>query len=103
MAIRTPGNPDRRLYVAEENGDPVGMLQRILRMVYGIVMDGILEQEGGSGETDGCCTGKRNLRTNKSRSKNRKNTSSARIAEHAGTGFERETDGILHYKRAALG
>jgi len=30
------------------------------------------------------------------------NIASARIAEHAGMEFEHETDGVLHYKRAAL-
>jgi len=69
---RTLGNPDRRLYIAEENGEPVGTVRADFA-------DGVWElswtvspesKRTGSGETDGCCTSKRSPRTDTSRSKN---------------------------------
>jgi len=101
---KTLGNPDRRLYVAEENGSPVGTVRAdfadgvwelswtvsprargrgVAKRMVGILANGISEPIRAEVKTG--------------------NISSARIAEHTGMVFERETEGILHYKRAALG
>ena len=101
---RTLKNPDRRLYVAEENGDPVGTV----RADYA---DGVWElswtvspRARGRGVAKRMVAILANEISEPIRAEVKTgNISSARIAEHAGMVFERETDGILHYRRAALG
>ena len=99
---RTLGNPKRRLYVAEENNEPVGIVRAdfadgVWELTWtvspiargrgvGKQMVAVLANEISEPIRAEVKTG---------------NTSSARIAEHVGMVFERETNGILHYKRAA--
>jgi len=101
---RTLGNPDRRLYVAEENGDPVGSVRADFS-------DGVWElswtvspRARGRGVAKRMVAVLANEISDPIRAEVKTgNISSARIAEHAGMVFERETDGVLHYMRAALG
>ncbi|MEQ3659811.1 MAG: GNAT family N-acetyltransferase [Glaciecola sp.] len=101
---RTLGNPERRLYVAEENGDSVGTVRADFA-------DGVWElswtvspRARGRGVAKRMVAVLANEISEPIRAEVRAgNTSSARIAKHAGMVFERETNGILHYKRAALG
>ncbi|OQB75894.1 MAG: hypothetical protein BWX92_02310 [Deltaproteobacteria bacterium ADurb.Bin135] len=101
---RTLGNPDRRLYVAEENGDPVGTVRADFS-------DGVWElswtvspRARGRGVAKRMVAVLANEISDPIRAEVKTgNISSARIAEHAGMVFERETDGVLHYMRAALG
>jgi RimJ/RimL family protein N-acetyltransferase len=101
---RTLGNPNRRLYVAEENGSPIGTVRADLA-------DGVWELSWTvSPKARGRGVAKRMvavLATKISEPIRAEvktgNIASARIAEHAGMAFERETDGVLHYKRSALG
>ena len=101
---RTLGNPDRRLYVAEENGDPVGTVRTDFA-------DGVWElswtvspRARGRGVAKRMVAVLANEISEPIRAEVKTgNTSSVRIAEHAGMVFERESGGILHYKRAALG
>ncbi|MEJ2681392.1 MAG: GNAT family N-acetyltransferase [Gammaproteobacteria bacterium] len=101
---RTLGNPERRLCVAEEDGDPVGTVRADFA-------DGVWElswtvspRARGRGVAKRMVALLANEISEPIRAEVKAgNTSSARIAEHAGMVFERETDGILHYKRAALG
>ncbi len=101
---RTLSNPNRRLYIAEEDSVPVGTVradlfdgvwelswtvsprarrQGVAKRMVGMLANQILEPIRAEVKTG--------------------NIVSARIAEHAGMEFQRETDGVLHYKREALG
>jgi len=100
---RTLGNPDRRLYVAEGNGEPVGTVRADFS-------DGVWElswtvspRARGRGVAKRMVALLANEIPEPIRAEVKTgNTSSARIAEHAGMVFQREIDGILHYKREAL-
>lgn len=101
---RTFRNPNRRLYIAEENGTPVGTVRAdfangiwelswtvspkargrgVAKQMVAVLASQILEPIRAEIKTG--------------------NIASARIAEYAGMKFEREIDGVLHYKREALG
>lgn len=96
-------NPSRKLYVAEENDSPVGTIRA--------------DFSGNAWELSwtvsprarGRSVGKRMVAllakqiSEPIRAEVKKgNISSTRIAEHSGMMFEREKDGVLHYRRAAL-
>ena len=99
----TLSNPNRKLYVAEENGSPVGTVRadfsgNVWELSWTV-----------SPRARGRRVGKRMVAelakqiSEPIRAEVKKaNISSALIAEHAGMEFEREIEGILHYKRAAL-
>ncbi|RNA71482.1 N-acetyltransferase [Prosthecochloris sp. ZM_2] len=99
----TLSNPNRKLYVAEENGSPVGTARADFS-------DNVWELSWTvSPKARGCGVGKRMVAalakqiSEPIRAEVKQgNISSARIAEHAGMEFERETEGVLHFKRAAL-
>lgn len=101
---RTLGNSDRRLYVAEENGKPVGTVRADFA-------DGVWElswtvspRARGRGVAKRMVSVLANQIPEPIRAEVKTgNASSARIAEHAGMVFEREIDGVRHYKREALG
>ena len=100
---RTLSNPNRRLYVAEESGAPVGTVRADFS-------DGVWELSWTvSPRARGRGVGKRMVAVLGNQISEpiqaevkTGNIASARIAEHAGMEFELETDGVLHYKRAAL-
>lgn len=100
---RTLDNPNRRLYIAEEDGVPVGI-------VRADESDGVWELSWAvSPNARGRGVAKRMVAvlahhiSDPIRAEVKAgNMASVRIAEHAGMEFERETDGVLHYKRAAL-
>ena len=101
---KTLANPDRKLYVAEENGNPIGTV----RADYA---DGVWElswtvspKARGRGVAKQMVAVLANEISEPIRAEVKTgNIASARIAEHSGMVFELETDGVLHYKRAALG
>tara|TARA_R100000149_G_C5819200_1_gene99229 strand:- start:61 stop:528 length:468 start_codon:yes stop_codon:yes gene_type:complete len=101
---RTLGNPDRRLYVAEENGDPVGTVRTDFAGGVWELSWTVSPKARGRGVAKRMVAVLANEISEPIRAEVKTgNMVSARIAEHAGMVFERETDGILHYKRAALG
>lgn len=100
---RTLSNPNRRLYVVEEDSTPVGTVRadlsegvwelswtvsphargrRIAKRMVAVLAQQISEPIRAEVKAG--------------------NMASTRIAEHAGMEFERETNGVLHYKRTAL-
>ena len=101
---RTLGNPDRRLYVAEKNGDPVGTVRADFADGVWELSWSVSPRARGGGVAKRMVAVLANKISEPIRAEVKTgNTSSARIAEHAGMVFERKTDGIIHYKRAALG
>ncbi len=101
---QTLSNPNRRLYVAEEYGVPVGTIRADFA-------DGVWElswtvspKARGRGVAKHMVAEMANQISEPIRAEVKiGNIASARIAEYAGMEFERETGGVLHYKRAALG
>lgn len=99
----TLSNPNRKLYVAEEDGYPVGTVRADFSDNVWELSWTVAPRERGRR------VGKRMVATlskqisDPIRAEVKKgNISSARIAEHAGMEFEREAEGVLHYKRDAL-
>lgn len=99
---RTLSNPDQRLCIAEENGNPVGTV----RADYS---DGVWElswtvsvRARGRGVAKRMVTMLANQISEPIRAEVKTgNIPSAIIAEHAGMEFVQETNEVLHYKRAA--
>jgi len=100
---RTLNNPNRRLFVAEEDGAPVGTVRAELS-------EGVWELSWTvSPLARGRGVGKRMVALLASQISapiraevKAGNIASARIAEHTGMEFDRETNGVLHYRRGAL-
>ena len=97
-------NPNRRLYVAEENDTPIGT-------VRADCSDGgvwelswtVSPSARGQGVAKRMVAALAKQISEPIRAEVKTgNIASARIAEHAGMESERETDGVLHYKRPAL-
>jgi RimJ/RimL family protein N-acetyltransferase len=97
-------NPDRRLYIAEENGDLVGTVRTDYAEGVWELSWTVSPRARGRGVAKRMVAILANEISEPIRAEVKTgNISSARIAEHAGMVFEREIDGILHYRRAALG
>jgi RimJ/RimL family protein N-acetyltransferase len=100
---KTLRNPERRLYIAEEDGMPVGTARADLA-------DGVWELSWTVAPTArGRGVGKRmvallaqQIREPIRAEVKAGNTASARIAEQAGMTFDLEADGVLHFSRAGL-
>jgi RimJ/RimL family protein N-acetyltransferase len=99
----TLANADRKLVIAEENGAPVGTVRAERANGVWNLSWTVAPQARGRG------VAKRMVALLASRISGpiraevkAENIASARIAEHAGMTLERESDGVLHYRRAAL-
>lgn len=100
---KTIDNPQRKLYVAEEVGIPVGSVRADFS-------EGVWEiswSTGPSARGRGVAKKMVALLAQQISEPIRaevkvENIASARIAEHAGMTFEREVEGLAHYLRAAL-
>lgn len=98
---RTLDNRDRRLFVAEENGVPVGTVRADLS-------DGVWELSwttAPSARGRGLAKRMVFLLAQQIPEPIRAevkagNIASARVAEHAGMEFDREAEGVLHYRRS---
>lgn len=100
---RTVGNSNRRLYVAEEKGVSVGTVRADLSEGVWELSWTVAPGARGRGIAKRMVAVLAHQISEGIRAEVKAgNIASARIAEHAGMEFERETDGILHYKRAAL-
>ena len=99
---KTLNNTSRQLYIAEENGIPVGTVRADL-------VDGVHElswtvapnARGRGVATRMVALLARQISQPIRAEVKSGSTASARIAERAGMLFDREVDGILHYRRAA--
>jgi RimJ/RimL family protein N-acetyltransferase len=96
-------NPACRLFIAEENGVPVGTIRAdLVEDVWELSWTTAPEVRGQGIATRMAvllaCLIVEPIRAEVKVD----NLASARIAERAGMTFERETGGILHYRRAAL-
>ena len=99
---RALDNRDRRLFVAEENGVPVGTVRADLS-------DGVWELSwttAPSARGRGLAKRMVFLLAQQIPEPIRAevkagNIASARVAEHAGMEFDREAEGVLHYRRSA--
>jgi len=100
---RTLNNPNRRLYVAEDNGVPVGTVRADLSEGVWELSWTVSPSARGRGVAKQMVAGLAHQISEPVRAEVKAgNVASARIAEHAGMEFERETDGVCHYRRAAL-
>lgn len=100
---RTLGNPHCRLYIAEENGQPVGTVRADFADGVWKLSWTVSPSARGRGVAKRMVALVANEISEPIRAEVKAgNTASARVAEHAGMVFEREMDGILHYKREAL-
>lgn len=99
----TLNNPNRQLYIAEENGTPVGTVRADFS-------DGSYELSWTvSQEARGRGIGKRMVALLANQIKNSiraeikvGNVASVRIAENSGMKFEYEKDGVMHYRRPPM-
>ena len=96
-------NPDRSIYIAEENGCPIGTV-RVDRCEEVFELSWTVAPE-----STGRGIGKRIVREVADKIKGQiraeikvGNTASKRIAEYAGLRLEHEKDGILYYSRISL-
>ncbi|MEM7358938.1 MAG: GNAT family N-acetyltransferase [Pseudomonadota bacterium] len=100
---RTLSNPDRELYVADENGDPVGTVRADYSDGAWELSWSVSPLARGRGVAKRMVAALASQISEPIRAEVKTgNFASVRIAEHAGMEFEQETDGVLHYKRAAL-
>ena len=101
--LKTLDNPSRRLLIAEENEVPVGTVRADFS-------DGVYELSWTvAPDARGYGVGKRmvaqfaNQISEPIRAEIKSgNTASARIAEHADMQFDREVDGIIHFRREGI-
>ena len=101
---KTLCNPSRRLYVAEENGVPVGTVRADFEEGIWELSWAVSPGARGRGVAKRMVAVLANDISEPIRAEVKTgNSSSARIAEHVGMTLQREIDGVLHYKRAALG
>ena len=100
---RTLKNANRRLFVAEENGVPVGTVRADFSEGVWELSWTVAPDARGRGAAKRMVALLAHQISEPIRAELKaRNIASARIAEHAGMEFERETDGVLHYRRAAL-
>ena len=96
-------NPQRKLFVAEENGTPVGTV----RADYSEGMWELSWTTAPNARGKGVAKGMVSLLSKQISDPIRAeiksgNIESLRVAEHAGMKFEREDNGVLHYVRPAI-
>lgn len=97
---RTLDNPNRRLYIAEENSVPVGTVRADLSEGVWELTWMVSSSARGRGVAKRMVALLVHQIPEPVRAEVKaENIASARIAEHVGMEFERETDGILHYKK----
>jgi len=100
---RAISNQNRRLYVAEVNGSPVGTVRADLSEGEWELSWTVAPSARGRGVGKQMVAVMANKISEPIRAEVKAgNIASARIAEHADMKFERESNGVLHYKRAAL-
>lgn len=93
-------NPDRRLYVAEENGVPVGSVRADLREGCFELSWTMAPSARGRGVAKRVVALLASRIAEPIRAEVKVgNLVSARIAEHAGMRLDREVAGVLHYRR----
>lgn len=101
---RTLSNSSRRLYIAEENGAPVGTVRSDFSEGVWELSWTVSPSARGRGVAKRMVAVLANQISEPIRAEVKTgNTASARIAEYAGMEFDREVDAVLHYRRAALG
>ena len=99
----TLANPLRRLYIADENGVPVGSVRADFSDGAWVLSWTVAPTARGRGVAKQIVDVLSKQISEPLRAEIKAgNIASARIAEHAGLKFERESSGILHYKRDAL-
>ena len=99
----TLNNSNRQLYVAEENGIPVGTVRADLSAGEYKLSWTIAPNARGRGVAKQIVALLASQISGAIRAEVKAgNTVSARIAEHAGMEFIHEADGVLHYRRAVL-
>lgn len=100
---KTLNNLSRRLFIAEENGLPVGTARvDFSNGVYELSWT-VAPNARGRGVAKRMVSLLASQISEPIRAEVKSgNLASARIAEYAGMEFDREVDGVLHYKRAAL-
>ncbi|HSP07591.1 MAG TPA: GNAT family N-acetyltransferase [Acidobacteriota bacterium] len=100
---KTLNNTHRRLFVAEENGVPVGTVRADFSDgVYELSWTVAPNARGHGVAKRMVALAARQISEPIRAEVRAGNIASARIAEHAGMEFDREADGVLHYRRAAL-
>lgn len=101
---RALSNPNRKLYLAEESGTPVGTVRADFSHGLLELSWTVSPRARGRGVAKRMVAVLANQISEPIRAEVKAgNIASVRVAEHAGMEFEREIDGVLHYKRAALG
>jgi len=94
------GNPNRRLYLAEEGGMPVGTVRADFADGVWELSWTVAPSARGRGVAKRMVAALADTIADPIRAEVKAtNAASARIAEHAGMHFDRESDGILHYRR----
>ena len=99
---RTLNDPDRRLYIAEANGDPVGTVRADYKDDAWELSWTVSPHARGRGLAKQMVAVVANQIPGTIRAEVKKgNIASVRIAEYVGMEFEREEDGVCYYKRAS--
>ena len=100
---RTLMNPNRKLLVAEENGGPVGTVRADYSEGVWELSWTVSPKARGRGVAKRMVALLAHKISEPIRAEVKAgNTTSARIAEYAGMEFDRETDGVRHYRRGVL-
>ena len=100
---RVIDDPNRKLYIAEEDNDPVGSARADLSEGIWELSWTVAPDARGRGVAKRMVAMLANRIAEPIRAEIKAgNMASVRIAEHAGLEFEKEADGVLHYRRAAL-
>jgi RimJ/RimL family protein N-acetyltransferase len=100
---RTLNNPNRRLFVAEEDGVPVGTVRADLSEGVWELSWTVAPSARGRGVAKRMVALLAHQISDPIRAEVKAgNLASARIAEDAGMKLDREANGVLHYVRAAL-
>jgi len=100
---RTLNNPNRRLLVAEENATPVGTVRADFSEAVWELSWTVAPNARGRGVANQMVVLLASQIYEPIRAEVKAgNIASLRTAEHAGMEFDRETDGVLHYKRPPL-